>query len=187
MGISTYLCIQTGIRCNASLGLLQNFDMPIGMAPLETVWKTTGTWMAADWTSHLSADVFHRITLNSQINSKRALPPVEPVGNSNSYWSSLREEWSWITFQISMKYTLQFWYNWCCGSYGNLLRSRQCSFRKNSDFSNWFSHLNHARTPTLIGHWLVWWPCGLPQMHSFKTNAGWINKIARSRDHPAVS
>lgn len=59
------------MRYNASLRLLQNFDLPFGMAPLETVWKMTGTWMAADG-NHLFVDVFHRITLNSQINSKRA-------------------------------------------------------------------------------------------------------------------
>lgn len=67
--------------------------------------------------------VYHGLTSTSLINSSWALPPVEPVGKSNSDQNQLREEQKHVTHHekssatfftlLSTRYTLQFWWHWC--------------------------------------------------------------------------
>lgn len=56
---------------------------PSGKVLQETVKKSAGTLknvLAGDWKNHLSVTVYHRLTLTKQINSRRALPHGEGVG-----------------------------------------------------------------------------------------------------------
>ena len=59
------------------------------------LWKRAGNfreYLAGDWMNHLSDTVYHGLTSTNQINSRRALPAVEPVGKLNSCGSQAKEE-----------------------------------------------------------------------------------------------
>lgn len=68
--------------------------------------------------NHLSYTVYYGLNSINTINRRKALPPAEPVGNSNSYLSQSREEPKhffhgekplvpFFTI-VLMKFTLQF-------------------------------------------------------------------------------
>ena len=88
-------------------------------------------YLAGNRTNHLSTTIYHGLASTNHINSWSVLPPVEPVGKSNSCQSQSTEEWK-LCFQPerpSVPVILFQWnqfsssYNWCYSNCANFWRT----------------------------------------------------------------
>lgn len=105
---------------------------PSGTSSVETGWKTA---------SNINDD--QGWTPTNQINSRKAQPPVEPTGKSNSYHSQSR--WEQNHNQSSLRKALSVL---LCSSFSEINTIVVC----------WSSQLNHTGSCQLLkGHWLVHW------------------------------
>lgn len=105
---------------------------PSGTSSVETGWKNA---------SNINDD--QGWTPTNQINSRKAQPPVELTGKSNSYHSQSR--WEQNHNQSSLRKALSVL---LCSSFSEINTIVVC----------WSSQLNHTGSCQLLkGHWLVHW------------------------------
>lgn len=111
-------------------------------------------YLAGNWTNHLQW-----LTSTNEIDSRKDLLPAEPICKSRSYWSQSKKEWKHLfhwekpseQFLHFAQYSSdsQFWYNWYCSCYANLLQNYHCCFQINSwlPLAVTSKPYVHARTP----------------------------------------
>ena len=87
----------------------------------------------------MSVTIYHRLTSTNRIDSRRELPPTQPVGQSNICWGQSEKEKGhtsalkhWINIPVLIQLMLA----------ANLWRSHHVCLQTNSQSSRWSSHLN---------------------------------------------